>query len=98
MVIGDNVKRIGASAFLNCFKLESVSLGKVEEMEEYAFYSCTALESIFIPDTVSRVGVWAFYGCTRLKINCEADVQPDGWHVNWNESGCPVIWESKADK
>ncbi len=33
---------------------------------EYAFYGCTSLTSVIIPDSVTSIGGNAFYGCTSL--------------------------------
>lgn len=39
---------------------------KVEGIDDNAFYGCTSLASITIPDTVSYIGESAFSGCTSL--------------------------------
>ena len=36
-------------------------------IDEYAFYSCTALESIVIPTSVTRIGKYAFELVSTLK-------------------------------
>ena len=41
--------------------------GKEYEIYKYAFYNCTTLESITIPDSVTSIGNSAFYGCTSLE-------------------------------
>lgn len=44
----------------------------VEVIESYAFANLTALEEVVFPSTLIRIGVGAFYGCTKLKkVNFE---------------------------
>jgi hypothetical protein len=38
----------------------------VTKISAFAFYHCTALESIEVPDTVTEIGASAFGGCTAL--------------------------------
>ena len=39
---------------------------KIVGIDDQAFYYCTALTAITIPDTVLTIGDWAFAGCTGL--------------------------------
>lgn len=36
-------------------------------IEEWAFYGCTSLQSIVIPNSVTEIGMRAFSGCTSLQ-------------------------------
>ena len=62
----------------------------------YAFYNCSALESVTIPASVTSVGEYVFYGCSSVTIYCEAENRPTGWSTRWNnDSGdvkLPVVW------
>jgi len=59
---------IGYEAFLNCGKLESITLPeKLEVLGEKAFAGCTSLVEVNIPSTVKRISESAFEGCTNLK-------------------------------
>lgn len=40
--------------------------GDVTSIGEYAFYGCSALRSITIPDSVTTIGYWSFYNCYAL--------------------------------
>ena len=68
--IPSSVTSIGNKAFMSCKKLENVTFGvnsKLESIEEDAFYDCTSLKSIIIPNNVMVINERAFYGCTSLK-------------------------------
>ncbi len=40
--------------------------GSVASIGDYAFYNCTSLAGITIPDSVTSIGDYAFYNCTSL--------------------------------
>lgn len=40
---------------------------EVVEIRENAFYKCVSLESVTIPDTLTKIGHHAFFGCSALK-------------------------------
>ena len=70
VVIGKNVKQIPAYLFWNSVpKITSVEFeaGSVcESIGGGAFYYCTSLTSITIPESVTSIGASAFYQCYRL--------------------------------
>ena len=39
----------------------------VTSIGQQAFVNCTTLESVEIPDSITRMGYWAFSGCSNLK-------------------------------
>ncbi len=77
VTIGKNVTKIPAYLFCPANhsssyspKIISVEFeeGSVcESIGNYAFYYCTSLESITIPDSVNTIGESAFSGCTSLE-------------------------------
>lgn len=42
----------------------------IKDIEEYAFYKCTGLKTISLPNSIENIKEYAFYGCLNLeKIN-----------------------------
>lgn len=65
----------GSGLFAECSSLVSagpvggnycIQFGWTTEIPSYAFYKCTGLENIVLPDTLSSIGYSAFSGCTKL--------------------------------
>lgn len=68
IVISENVKIIGNSAFEDCSSLSSVSLSEgLTEIGGNAFNDCISLEIIEIPKSVRKMGGYVFSNCTSLK-------------------------------
>ncbi len=56
--------------------------GSNYEIYEYAFYKCTSLTSVTIPDGVTSIGSYAFYRCTRLtSVTIGSGVESIGYHA-----------------
>ncbi len=67
IVIPDRFKTLGAYAFANCLKLETVTFSEgVAKVPEGFLYGCEALTSVTIPSTVNYVGSRAFSDCKKL--------------------------------
>lgn len=78
LTIPDSVESIGAYAFagvlldhVGCFsnpnRMVSLDLGSVKTIGDYAFFLCTELKEIVIPDTVESIGAGAFSSdCTGV--------------------------------
>lgn len=67
--IGQGTKIIPYCAFCNSTNLKSdiiQDLSNLEHISCYAFYQCTGLTDITIPDGVTSIDDMAFYGCTGL--------------------------------
>lgn len=66
--IPDGVKEIGASAFENCGKIESINIPDgVTTIAEYAFQECRSLRSINLPGSIIEIGRYAFNSCSGLR-------------------------------
>lgn len=66
LIVGD----IGVEEFADCTSLKSVAFsdnGLCTNIGDCAFYGCTALESIDIPDSVTDIGMGAFERCSALE-------------------------------
>lgn len=63
----------GGSAVLNSIldgsatRITRADLSGLTAFRDYAFYQAENLEQIGIPDTVTDIGAYAFYGCTALE-------------------------------
>ena len=66
-VIPNSVTTIGDDAFMNCYKLTSVTLGdSVTNIGGNAFYYCSNLTNVTIGDSVANIGDGAFEYCYGL--------------------------------
>ncbi len=63
IVEGSGLETIGANAFAESEKLQTLNLGNsLREIDSQAFAFCTMLTAANLPDTVTRIGSYAFYG------------------------------------
>ena len=71
--IPGSVAVIYDQAFNGCASLKTVTIGKgvssigTRNSGSWAFKGCTALEELYLPDSIGLIGVYAFQGCTSLK-------------------------------
>ena len=65
VVVPDDVREIGESAFEYHYSLTSVTLPKVQKIGKGAFSECRLLNSVSSPQ-VQTIGEEAFYGCESL--------------------------------
>lgn len=75
VVIPDDVKIIGLSAFSNCTSLTNITIpDSINQIGGYAFYNCTGLTSITIPKNVAEINYLTFGNCINL-INVQTSEQ-----------------------
>ena len=90
---GCRASYIGAYAFQWCTSLTDINLPEnLKKIETKAFENCTKIEKIVIPASVTEVAVHAFSYAYKLTVYCRTESRPDGWHLSWNYSKCPVVW------
>jgi len=72
--IPDTVTEIENGAFQHCINLKSLILNESEvygkglkKIGADAFYGCSNLEEVIIPNSVEQIGNFAFYGCKNLR-------------------------------
>lgn len=67
--IDDKITSIGDWAFRGCENLASVKIGDgVKTIGSAAFYECTSLDNVVIPNSVIVIGQWSFYDCIKLSV------------------------------
>lgn len=70
VILGENVKEIGASAFANCDKLSKLSLPKsLIKIGDYAF-ECSNIQIVDMSqcNSLEIIGEWAFSGCSSAEF------------------------------
>ncbi len=67
LVIGDNIKGIGDSAFKGSENLKSLTLGMANvSIGNHAFQNCSGLREVNFEETIQIIGAEAFRGCSAL--------------------------------
>lgn len=85
----NKVEKIGDSAFKGCTNLRSIDLSNfkcgyksLKTIGSYAFYECSSISGIYIPDSVTTIGNGTFIGCTNLSsITISSGITEIGWNV-----------------
>lgn len=89
VVISDGVTYIGARAFRDYDKLETVDFGdSLYEIGQEAFYSCDGLTKIYLPKTFKIFGESAFQNCKNLK-----EIHSEGVFPSFRQN---CLWDTYA--
>lgn len=79
VVFHDNIRSIGAVAFLNCKYLRGTLQlpKKMQRVSDYLFFGCSQISEVIIPEDVLIVGSGFVYGCNSLgNIVCKCAQPP----------------------
>ena len=74
IVIGGNVRKVGAVAFYGCRELKTVRVCEgIEEIDSAAFYNCSALETVELPRSLIKIADsdksdYPFWGCRNITV------------------------------
>ena len=71
--IPDGVIFVGGETFIECTALKNVNIPE-GNTKTPGFYSCTSLETVILPSTITHIDNWEFYNCASLK----SLILPDG--------------------
>lgn len=84
-VVHAGVSEVGQYAFLNCARLENVSLpSTLKKIEGSAFKNCTSLAQIVLPESLDEIGNEAFSGCFALQSVTVPHVREIGYEAFLN--------------
>lgn len=88
---------IGNDAFAYCGVLATFSVNatskstyKLQSIGDRAFYNCSKLNGIYIPETVTYVGENAFFSCVSIIIKTQYKEIPSTWNENFNPHGFTI--------
>ena len=63
---------VGGVSYGKRSEVTEIVLHDIETIDEEAFFLCTSLVNIVIPQSVTTIGAFAFYGCTALDLLSKA--------------------------
>lgn len=95
LVIEEGVTTVGDNAFYEATSLNNVVFAdSVTSIGKYAFKGCRQMRTVILPANVETIGMHAFYGCKNMTIYAEAASEQEGWHLRWNSSYRPLIFNA----
>lgn len=66
LIIEPTVTTITDYEFYSCRNLKTIECGNITSIGKSAFYGCSSLEEVILPETLETIGEIAFYGCSSL--------------------------------
>ena len=82
------IKTATKTLILGCNTSVIPAEGSVTRIGNSAFYTCTGLTSITIPDNVTSIDFWTFYNCTGL-----TSITFNGTMEEWNAISKGIDWK-----
>lgn len=83
--IAPNLKKIGTSAFMNCYALQSITLENVTHVYGTAFNNCSSLKEVNLPSVYDFTAGRQFWYCTSLqKADFGEKVDGIGYNTFYN--------------
>ena len=93
VVLPDQLKSIGASAFYKCYNLKSITFpNTLEIIGEFAFTDCKLLQKVEFPSSLHTIGDKAFLSChPSLSVVAPASIIFIGNDVFWSRNSTPTV-------
>ncbi len=63
---GNGMQNLGAQAFSGCTSLQQIDIPYLKHISDSTFMGCTSLTQYEAPESLSWIGLKAFYGCTSM--------------------------------
>ncbi|MBR7100683.1 MAG: leucine-rich repeat protein, partial [Clostridia bacterium] len=76
--------------YLNGELLTDVIIPDGVEYIGLAFFNCVNIETVYIPDSVKQIAVWAFYGCSSLNSVTFENTEDWSVRIGSNSDSIPL--------
>lgn len=89
VVFGNNIRKIGVSAFWHCTNITELVLPEsLETIGKYAFSSCSGIQNITFGNGLKLIDCQGFYGCTSYEeLNLPDSLETLGESAFYNNTG-----------